>query len=126
MYSEEEMKKWTVEEQQKLELHGLKSLIEAEIQIAEQIPMNGFVRDSGDGEYWLGLFETGAPFFEDILNDLLHSLAHYLMDVQFESRELVLQGLAFAKAIIGECEKNTGHWLSGLHPCGTPITCQQE
>jgi hypothetical protein len=126
MYSEEEMKKWPVEEQQKLELHGYESIIEAEMQLAEQMPANGFVRDSGDGEYWLGHFETGAPFFEDNLNDLLHSLTLYLTDVQFESRELVLQGLAFAKSIVGECKKNTGHWLSGLDPCGEPITCQQE
>ncbi len=128
MNSEKEMKKWTVEEQQKLELHGYESIIEAEMQLAEQMPANGFVRDSGDGEYWLDGFRTelGTAFFNDNLNDLVNSLACYLRDVQFESRELVLQGLAFAEAIVGQCEKNTNHWLSGLGADGEPIISQPD
>ena len=151
MYSEEEMKKLTVEEQQKLELHEYESIIEAEMKIAEEMPVNGFVRDSrdsadcisnGDGQYWLDGFRTelGTLFFNDDLNDLVNSLARYLREVQFESRELVLQGLAFAKSIVShtahswtpspECEKNINHWLSGLYstgdPMGDPMTKEWE
>jgi len=125
---EEELKKWPVEEQQKLELYEYEILIEAEMQIAEEMPVNGFVRDSGDGEYWLDGFRTelGTLFFNDDLNDLVNSLACYLRDVQFESRELVLQGLAFAKSIVGQCKKNTNHWLSGLYSTGDPIISQPD
>lgn len=127
MYSEEEMKKWTVREQQKLELHGLESVIEAEMQIAEKMPVNGFVRDdSGEGEYWLEHLSLANAFFDDSLPDLLCSLSDYLQIVQFESRELVLQGLAFAKAILSLCERNTNHWLSGLHPGGDRIISQPD
>ena len=123
---EEELKKWPVKEQQGWALYELEILIEAEMQIAEEMPVNGFVRDSGDGEYWLDGFRTelGTAFFNDDLNDLVNSLACYLRDVQFESRELVLQGLAFAEAIVGQCKKNTNHWLSGLGADGEPLISQ--
>lgn len=82
------------------------SIIESEMQIAEEMPVNGFVRDSGDGEYWLGHFETGTWAEECITcteeqKDALAYLANFLqIDAQFVSREIVTKGLELAKAVL--------------------------